>query len=299
MQKFSVGGPLITVGTSSPVGDVANINLNIYADGETPAGYTPPQLYSYIPAPGGKYATSDINTSGDSIGMSFGLPGSASGSTSIVLDQTKAQIAFKYLDGYTGSTPNFDAHPLVINLASSGSLNSIWQNWQVVAPGGAIPSYAGGGTNTNAWYIIEPTGNAQPEGSILLLGSLPVLSSGVGWYKIDVGGTGVATKTFNLYTTTTNTPAPGQFVNTASAQAIDGGASIALQNNGQATAPTFNINFLSGSATDIDGSLLAMTLQSVPTIRQPWFPSPVRSQRYFIRFYRPADVPVIRWPSAG
>ena len=102
--------------------------------------------------------------------------------------------------------------------------------------------------------------------------------NGVGWYQIKVDSTDglVPAKTFNLYTTTAS---GGQFVNSSGSQAIDGGASIAMT-AGTATTPTFTINFMDGSSTDVDGSLLTTTsttggvpvVPAVPTQGTPLAP---------------------------
>ena len=44
MSKYTVGGPLLSVSEPDTGLNVPNINLTIFADGETPTGYTPPPM---------------------------------------------------------------------------------------------------------------------------------------------------------------------------------------------------------------------------------------------------------------
>ncbi len=228
MSQYSVGGPLISVYDPFTSNDVANINLTLYADGETPSGYVAPKIYNYIAAPGGsnRYTVPvwDAATSLSSVTLNFLDRGVVLG------DQTP--IYFKILTGYDGS-----GNPIWNTVQLGSDTVSPWQHWSI--------SYSNGA------YQVTSIGT-EPTGS-LLIDKFPTSVSGTSWYEIVVGSEATA-KTFNLYI---DTNASGQFEDGAGDIAIDGLATIAAgaANTSPNSLLTFTVNFVDGDTTTYDPSL--------------------------------------------
>jgi hypothetical protein len=237
MQQYAVGGPLLSMwnGTS----DVSSIDLTIFANTETPTGYTTPEIHDYI-APTDTteskvpiYVVPTDTTSGANIGLSFAA--SVTNNAGVVLAGT-ASITLNILTSDTNATPVWTT--VTLDGATAGS-DGLWQNW-------ALKSNGSGG------YTATATPANQPVGSMLITG-LPIADNGVSWYQIGVGS-----KTFNLYTTSLN----GAFENPAytgqqNALAVDGLAVIQTPAVTTQTINTFNIDFASAQAVTYSSSLMA------------------------------------------
>jgi hypothetical protein len=235
MSQYATGGPLVSVaepgsGTSVPV-----LNLTIFADGETPTGYTTPQIYDYIaPAPGGYVAPAGSNNATNIV---LNFASAVANNEGVVLAKT-ASVTLSILVSDNNDTPVWST--VTFDGATAG-VNGLWQNWTI--------SY-NAATKT---YNAAPTSpaSAQPAGT-LLINQFPTATSGVSWYQIGVGD-----KTFNLYTTTSG----GKFENPnyagqTGALAIDGLAGLAPQASNAATISTFSVSFSNGDSVAIDPSLL-------------------------------------------
>ena len=254
MQQYATGGPLLSLWDTKAAADVSNINLTLYANGETPAGYTTPVIDNYItPAAGGYAAALDLSTADT---VTFNFASSVADNAGVVMASTDTvTLSFLTSDTSAGgglapgwATVSFDG-------ATAGPLG-LWQNWAVVEQSGT--------------YVAVPNGGvAQPVGSILI-GGFPVADNGISWYQIGVGG-----KTFNLYTTTSG----GQFENpndpaTPNALAVDGLAIITppAPASGKAvppTIPTFTVNFASNAAVTYASSLMVPNAANVTTLTAP------------------------------
>jgi hypothetical protein len=247
MSQYTVGGPLISVFDPGTGADVSTINLTIFANSDTPSpqtsqGYTPPQIYNYIPpdhlVPGATaYAIPTDFTSGDNISLEFAA--SVAHNAGIVLSGTET-ITLAFLTSDTGGIPSWET--ITFDGATAGTLG-LWQNWTVQQSG--------------TTYIAQPAPNTGQTPGSMVITNLPVVQTGtaISWYQIGIG-TGASAKTFNLYTTTLN----GQFENTnyagqQGALAIDGLAKITPQASTQQTVVTFTVDFVPSSAITVDPSL--------------------------------------------
>ncbi|GLH75288.1 hypothetical protein SSBR45G_01960 [Bradyrhizobium sp. SSBR45G] len=260
MALYQSGGPLLPLGQDG--GDVAELNLTVYADTDAAQGYTTPQIYNYIPPPSSGTYQVPPATSGGAINMTlnFTLPASASGTTTWMLDQTAASIELDVLTGYSGSTPQWA--PIVLTASAAGADSSLWWVWTVTGSGGS--------------YVASPApGSQQSPGSLIITG-MPVATSGVTWYRVMVSADG-ASKTFNLYATTaadTSQPQGFGWSVAPGAQAIDGGATIAMgPPSSGGTDIAMTINFLAGASTFIPPALLTMGPQpdgtAIPMLGTP------------------------------
>ncbi len=233
MQEYAVGGPLLSMWNANTNADVSNIDLTIFANSETPTGYTPPAIHDYIAPAAGGYVIPTDTGSGANIGLSFAA--SVQNNAGVVLAGT-ATITLNILTSDTGLTPVWTT--VTLDGATAGP-DGLWQNWTLT------PNKAGGG------YTASAAPASQPVGSMLIQG-LPIADNGVSWYQIGVGG-----KTFNLYTTSSN----GAFENPAyagqqNALAVDGLAVIQPQASTAPTISTFNIDFASAQAVTYPSSLM-------------------------------------------
>ncbi|MEJ0017957.1 MAG: Hint domain-containing protein [Acetobacteraceae bacterium] len=248
MSQYAVGGPLISVSNPIAGTNVANINLTIFADGETPSGYVQPRIYNYIAPPGDAYAVPGLGVSTVNIVLNFAA--SVANNAGVVLDGT-ATVTLRILTSDAGGTPVWA--PVAIDGSAAGQLG-LWQNWNIVY-------HADTGT-----FTAEPfaTPVAQPAGS-MLLNQLPVAANGVAWYQIVVGD-----KTYNLYTTTSGS----QFLNPAiagqeGALAIDGLATVTPQVSTSPTIPTFSVNFSVGDTLTYGPSQLVHNTSLVAGLPLP------------------------------
>lgn len=254
MSQYTVGGPLLPM--SEPSGapnaglNVPDIDLTIFADGETPSGYVVPVIYNYIAPPGGEYATATGPTPGINIGFNFNI--APEHSIGVVLDK-HASITFSVLKSDTGGTPVWST--VTIDGATGGS-NGLWQEW-------TIGFDAGTGQYT---VTANDPPVPHPVGS-MLINAIPVASDGVNWFQIGIGG-----KTFNLYATTDG----GQFVNppeagTPGALAVDGLAKLQLPAVTTPTMNTFSVNF-TGDAMPISPDLVVQNTSLASSLPAPAAP---------------------------
>ncbi len=236
MDGYSQGGPLVDLV------NIETLSLTLFGDAETPTGYTAPVVNNYLAGGGsnGQYAVAGTAYSDINIGLNLALVGSADGTTSWVVDDSKAKLTVDVLTGYdSAGKPQWT--PVTLDSSVAGANDSLWWNWSVQYDAGSQTFKAVPSANTE-----------QPDGSLVLTG-LPVASDGVGWYRVTLSDTsGGASKTFNLYTTTSG----GQFVFDGTQQAIDGGAIIAMPGGSGNTIGTFAVNLLSGSSTYVHPDLL-------------------------------------------
>lgn len=216
MALYRTGGPLLSVFDPSTQADVAQLNLTIYADGDTPGGYTQPLIYNYLAPPVGGYVAPPASSVGNalSITLDFSAAAGAAGETTYLLDQGDAQVTLQILTGITAGTPTWT--PIQFLASAAGANGSLWWNWSVSSNG------MGGYTAT------PQAGTAQDPGSLVISG-MPVnttAGSGITWYQIVVSALdGTASKTFNLYATTVldQGTVPGAVVATSTASSISNG----------------------------------------------------------------------------
>jgi hypothetical protein len=232
MKAYATGGPLLSLWDNSANQNVPTINLTVFGDHETPAGYTERTIYNYLaPDAGGYVAATQFVGDGLNIVLSF------INAQTMLKDGTPIRIAF-----YSGGTGgNFDSY---VDIPTSGT---IFQNWNIVpdssAPGG---------------YVAQAYNPAVPTPGSILLNQLPAAANGGKvWYQITVGQGTDAHKTFDLYSTTTGTANAAKFVNpaeTPTAVQVDGLANVTAT-PGAATVGTYTVNFL-GTTYAVDPSLL-------------------------------------------
>ncbi|MFO1158651.1 MAG: hypothetical protein U1E60_07415 [Reyranellaceae bacterium] len=216
MALYRTGGPLLSLSNGAG-GDVDTLSLTLYADGDTPGGYTTPTIYNYLaPSPSGTNYVAPLSSSAGSganslsMGLNFSAPAGTVGQTTWLLDQTKAKVTLNVLTGITGNTPSWT--PITLQ-ASAGQ--SLWWNWQISSNGSG--------------YTATPiAGGVQDPGSLVISG-MPINTSqggGITWYQIVVSALdGSASKAFNLYTTLEqdNNLQPGMPVITGSQSTIEAG----------------------------------------------------------------------------
>ncbi|SKA25760.1 autotransporter passenger strand-loop-strand repeat-containing protein [Enhydrobacter aerosaccus] len=230
-RAFNVG-PLINVSDGSGTStDSNNISVTLYADSDTPAGYTPQVIYNYISAGGGYLAPSPTNLDGFQTTLNFvtGTVGLAAG--------TPVTISFVNASGSYTSLPTISA----------------FGNYDV--------------TSTGSGYTLATYGN--PTSGVINLKDLPLPASGtagVASYQITIG-TGSAAKVFNYYMTVNsagNVLNPN-YTGQAGDMAIDGLALITGTGTGQYISPTSGVTlaFFANGIDTLDPSLIStMPLQS-------------------------------------
>ncbi len=253
MSKYTVGGPLLSVSEPDTGLNVPNINLTIFADGETPTGYTPPQYYNYVDPGAGGFAVPDI--ANPTANFVLSLASSVQHNVGVVLDPT-ATITLRIMtsNGGTGAPTWKD----VAIDGSTGGTFGLWQNWNLNHDAG---------TDTYTAVPFSPPVH-QPAGS-LLINQLPTASAGVSWYQISISG-----KDFNLYTTNAGS---GKFVNpglsgNAGALAIDGLATITPPAVSDASIGTFSVIFASGDTVAYDPTQIVVNTANVGALSLPFAP---------------------------
>lgn len=220
MALYQTGGPLLSLSNGAG-GDIANLDLTIYADGDTPAGYTTPTIYNYLAPPAGGYTAPPSSSAGGnnslSMGFNFSAPAGTIGQTTWLLDQTKAQVTLNVLTGITNNVPSWTPITLTATTAAGSATPTLWWNWQVSSNG------MGG-------YTATPLANSVQDPGSLVITGMPINTSSTGnaitWYQVEVENVdGSASKTFNLYTTTLLDPnvQPGSPVITGSQSTISAG----------------------------------------------------------------------------
>jgi hypothetical protein len=246
MSQYATGGPLISVSQPDDAGgaDVSTIDLTLYADGETPQGYTPPVIHNYVAPESGAYVPPSTMSAGDNITLSFNA--AVLDSAGIVFAST-GTIALGIMTGDAGGVPSWDT---VVIDAAEASDGSLWQQWSIAG------SAATG-------YTVAPASPAVtlPNGNLQIL-NLPSATSGVSWYQITVGYGSTDAKTYNLYTTNN---ADGTFENPnyagnpsqTAALAVDGLATISLPAVTTQSINTFTVNFTTGATVTYNPALVA------------------------------------------
>ena len=170
---FSEGGPLLPVYQNGA--NITSLTLNMYADGETPAGYVTPTINNYIaPTNGTTYEVATYQNTGSSITLDFGT------GQSLVMRED-VPIVLKFITGYNGTTP------IWTSLQLGSATETPWQTWTVVENSGV--------------YSVVGNGGAGQDPSSLVITNPPVSASGVNWYQVVVGE-GSTQKTYNVYATT-------------------------------------------------------------------------------------------------
>lgn len=171
MAAYDQGGPLLPVYENGA--NITSLTVNLYADGETPAGYVEPEINNYIaPTSGALYEIGTYQGNGSSITLDFG-----SGQAMILSDDVP--IFFQFITGYTDG-----GAPIWSSVQLGSSTNTPWQTWTF-----------------NSDLTVTGNGGAGQSASSLVLVNPPVSQSGVNWYQIVVGE-GTTQKTYNLYATT-------------------------------------------------------------------------------------------------
>ncbi len=240
MSHYSQGGPLVSLYDGS--GNVGNVNLTIYDDSETPSGYTTPSIANYIS--GATFSPVVANTNGLNIALSLA-------NQTMVLDETEASITFRFQTA-TGVWSQVE-----LSAAGNTANGSLWDVWTITQ-------------NADGTYSASAAGVDEPAGT-LLINNMPTPASGTAWYQLvvhdvnDPAGTAASAKTYNLYTTTTDTGSGAQFVNpesSAGSLAVDGLALISVPTGEGATLPTFSLSFLYSGTSTIDSSLLTTNVSS-------------------------------------
>lgn len=242
MSQYAVGGPQVTIGTSG--GDVSTIGLTIFGDNETPSttspgAYTTPVIYNYIAPPVGGY---------DIVGAAEANPTTP---RSIVLSFVNADVQLAddvpvTLRLYNGL--DSDGNPQWVE-ANLGSPDSLWTTWNFQLDGNN--NYI---MNSDGSYQVVADPNAVSVPGSMTFAFLPTVVSGTAWYQVVVGTDGSATqKIFNLYT---NTDSDAEFMTGAGDLAVDGLARVSAD---ASTPNTFTVNFLYGTTSTVDSSLLTQT----------------------------------------
>ncbi len=263
MSQYSQGGPLLDVSQPGTTADVGTIDVTLFADGESPSGYTAPSIANYIAPQGTAYATP--TTIKPAVTVTFNFYSAAADNEGISLDQD-ATITLRVLTDDTAGGASWATITFDGGAVADGA--GLWQQWQI--------SSDGQGGYTAAPLLDDGSALAQPTGTMLLEG-LPTALSGVSWYQVTVGS-GAAAKTYNLYTTTGDN---GLFENPAyigqsGALAVDGLASITPQSSTDQYIQTFTVNFTKGDTVTFDPSLAVEVTGSVASGGSvPWnsFPS--------------------------
>jgi Hint domain len=244
---YSVGGPLVPVSEPDTGVNVPNIDLTMFADGETPSGYTTPQVDNVIAAPGGTYAVPGTASVGGAQNVVFDFDAALATNAGVVLNGTSA-VTLRILTSDAGGTPVWDSVTIDGSSPAAGSLG-LWQIWNL--------GYDGG-TGT---YTATPNNSAPKPAGTLLLDNFPTAPSGVSWYQLVVGD-----KTFNLYTNTTTTSTSngfGWFVNPQypgqqGSLAVDGLATILSGDTTDPAVVTFTVAMAGGKGVTYDPSLAVL-----------------------------------------
>ena len=232
-RAFNVG-PLINVsdGSGNAV-DSNNITVTLFADNDTPTGYTPQVINNYLSAGSGGYLVpSGVSTNGIQTTLNFNV------GTMSLKAGTPVTIVLK------GATSASDvALPTISSFGNYG-----------------IVSNGSGGYATSAY--------GDATNGVINIKDLPVTAAtsgtGVNWYQIKVG-TGAAQKTFNLYETVDTAgnilnPAYTGSGSVSSAIAIDGLAAVTGTGTGQfiTSGGGMTVGFQNGGTNTLDPSLMAV-----------------------------------------
>lgn len=245
MSQYTSGGPLLSMSQPDGTGDVSNIDLTIYADGETPAGYTQPSIANYV-APGGSdtYAVPTEQVGGNNIALNFF---SAVANNQGISLNPGATITLSILTSDAGGTPVWST----ITFDGSTTSGGLFQSWTITQSGGGYTATANGSTNSTGYMVIS---------------GLPTAASGVSWYQLTVeAADGSDAKAYNLYLTTGDN---GQILNPAytdqtGALAIDGLAEIATPATTDQYINTFTVDFPKGATVTYNPALVVENTGSI------------------------------------
>ena len=246
-------GPLINVsdGTGTAT-DSNDITVTLFADIDTPTGYTSQTINNFIGAGGGYLVPSVVSSSGIITQLDFNV-----GTMSL-----KADVPVTLILKGAGAGGSDARVSLVHSGAYAGSYD--------IVSGGGVYSASYTGPNNAGFINIKNVPVASPSSG-----------TGVNWYQIEVGS-GAAQKIFNLYETVN---ASGQILNPsytgqAGALAIDGLAAVA--GNGSSTAQFIanttgqvTINFQNGGTNTLDPSLMAVVPLSQASLPNGAYPAPM------------------------
>lgn len=247
MSHYVTGGPLLSVYDATAGADVSTINLTLFADGETPGGYTVPVIYNHIAPNGGEYDVPDPANATNNIVLSF--PSSVANNAGVILDKT-ATVTFSILTSDAGGTPTWSTVTLD---GSQAGPDGLWQIWNI--------SYD---ANTNSYSASYVPNNPQATGS-LLINQLPVPTTGVAWYQIGVGG-----KTYNLYAKTSGAAFLNPLVTGQEGSlAIDGLAGTTPPAVTDTTISTFKVIMAVGNTVTYAPSLLQPNYAQVANMTAP------------------------------
>ncbi|WP_029002534.1 DUF4114 domain-containing protein [Azorhizobium doebereinerae] len=263
MSQYTQGGPQIILYDTTTNLNVSNINLTLYDDSVVPAGYTTPVIYNYInPSvvtvtnPGGAgFQVPVQNSANANIVLNF-----ANGHT--ILNEATTAVTLKIYAGEQSGAPVW----IPVTFPVIGYNQTLWQSWSLVYD------------STTNTYSAVAAGGSQPVGSMLIQG-LPTSNSGVTWYQIvlqasdDPTASLPSAKTFNIYTTTSGYQFLDPDYSSAQSGAIAVDGLAVLQIPQYPTTPqtinTFSINFLPGSSSTIDDSLLTWYQGTLATPSSP------------------------------
>jgi hypothetical protein len=228
MQAFAQGGPLIPIANSNGQ-DVSQINITLYDDSDTPAGYTPPTIYNNA-------ATAPVAATENS-GLNFVL--NVTNGQMVLTDLTYMSVGV--YSGTSGGVPQFNT--ATFDFTSQTGTPTLFANWRM--------------TNVGGTWKLESFPGTQPLGSILISQlQLPPADAEYGWYQITIGSSGSHQKIYNLYL---KSHGDGMIYNSgytgqADAIAIDGLATIATPTPQapQQFINTFTVNMLYSNVTTID-----------------------------------------------
>ena len=248
---YAVGGPLVPVSQPDTGVNVPNIDLTIFADGETPSGYTTPQVDNAIAPPGGTYAVPGTASVNGAQNIVFNFDAALASNTGVVLNGTSA-VTLRILTSDAGGTPVWDSVAIDGSSTLAGTLG-LWQVWNI-----------GYDSGTGTYTAAPDNTNPKPAGTLLLHG-FPTALSGVSWYQLVVGD-----KTFDLYTNTTTTSTSngyGWFVNPQypgqqGSLAVDGLATILSGNTVDPAVVTFTVAMAGGKGVTYDPSLAVLNTSS-------------------------------------
>ncbi len=222
---YTSGGPLISLYDTATSADVSTIGLTIFANGQTPTGYTPPTIGN-IATVSSTYAAA-TGTSGNNIVLDFATSEKTNAGVELNPDAT---IALSILTSDTGDTPTF----ATVTLAGD-----LWQQWNIEESNGTYTAVASG--------ITQSTGEVQ-------INDLPMNSDGgVSWYQVTEENAD-SSKTFNLYLTSARETVTA--ASTATGTAI--GATI---DNATISGGTITVGTLAGttlSSSDITGATIVI-----------------------------------------
>ena len=255
-------GPLINVsdGTGNKV-DASDITVTLFADTDTPTGYTPQTINNHLPAGGSGYL----------------VPAGAT--TSGIITE---------LDFNVGAMSLKSGTPITIVLKGATSAADV--SLPTITAFGNY-TVEGTGVGSDPYVMKNITVGTAPIG-IINITNLPVTrattGTGVNWYQIEVGAAAPAQKIFNLYVTVNDS---GQILNPAynaaqaGALAIDGLAVVTGNGTGQYLldhSGQVGINFQAGGNNTLDPSLMApvpVTSVSLPNGAYPTAAAPLVGMR--------------------